>query len=124
LGRDALHDFGVRHFDVERRFEPRDAARKSEVVKGRTRPFTSSAQQFICCPQPDAPPNGAASEQPSAATLTNQKPGERRRQAEDSANDKSAFAADPALDPASRRAAAIDASLTSADPVSYSIHSS
>jgi hypothetical protein len=50
--------------------------------------------------QADAPLDGPAKEQTSAATLADEQAGERNRQAENPADHNSALAADLALDPA------------------------
>src|SRR5262249_10372587 len=77
-------------------------------MKWRRRPFASLGEQLLCGLQSETPFDRATPEQAPAATLANEEPGERGRQAEDSAADESALAPDLALDPASRRSTAID----------------
>jgi len=72
-------------------------------MEWRASDFASALQQILRGPQADAPFDGAAEEQPSAATLADEQAGERRGHAEDAAEDEPTLAADLALDPAARR---------------------
>ena len=46
IAQPSLHHFAVRKLDVERRLEPRHAARQPEVVEGRRAPITGTPEKI------------------------------------------------------------------------------
>jgi hypothetical protein len=82
----ALHDLAVRELDVERRFQPRDAATQSEVMEGRGGHLLRAPDDLLGRSEVKAPFDGSTKGEAPADTLTDKEARERVQPANDPAD--------------------------------------